>query len=208
MSIYSIYKVTNLVNNKIYIGFDSNWPSRKKGHKKSSFNPNAHSYNVMFHCAIRKYGWENFKWELIYQSKDGEHCLNTMETHFIKENDSICYNGKGYNMSFGGDGNLGYRHTEQTKKIMSEKRKGVSKSEDHKKKISKSHKGKSKDHLKHKWLITKPSGETVIINDLTKFCLENKLTKPLMIVTSKGKQTHHKGYKCVNLTTSSISNIE
>jgi len=38
MNIYSIYKATNKITGKIYIGFDSNWPKRKKRHLSNSFN--------------------------------------------------------------------------------------------------------------------------------------------------------------------------
>ena len=31
--IFSIYKATNLINDKCYIGFDSNWPNRKNIHE-------------------------------------------------------------------------------------------------------------------------------------------------------------------------------
>jgi group I intron endonuclease len=99
MNIYSIYKATNKINGKCYIGFDSNWPNRKSYHK--SFYK---KQNYKFYLAIRKHGFDNFQWELLYQSKDVEHTLNVMENYFIIEYDS--YN-KGYNSTLGGDGVLG-----------------------------------------------------------------------------------------------------
>lgn len=112
MSIYSIYKATNLITGKIYIGFDSSWPNRKKHH--------LHKYrtiNTRFYHSIRKHGWENFEWEIIYQSKDYEHCLNVMEPHFIKEHNTF---NSGYNMTLGGDGGmLGKKHSTDSKKKMS-----------------------------------------------------------------------------------------
>lgn len=99
MNIYSIYKATNNINGKIYIGFDSNWPNRKTAHKRNS-ERNLKA-NTKFYNAIRKHGWENFGWEIIYQSTDGIHCLNIMEPHFITENNSMTL---GYNMTPGGDG--------------------------------------------------------------------------------------------------------
>jgi len=122
MDIYTIYKVTNIVNNKVYIGFDSRWPQRQKDHKKVSFNSNSKDYNLYFHRAIRKYGKENFIWEIIYQSKDGYHTLNIMEPYFIKEYDSFSKNG--YNLSNGGRGTLGFKHSDETKENWSKTRKG------------------------------------------------------------------------------------
>ena len=77
MNIYSIYKATNRVNNKSYIGFDSKWPRRKTGHKDSYLKE-----DTVFYRALRKYGWDNFDWEIIYQSKDLVHTKNEMENHF------------------------------------------------------------------------------------------------------------------------------
>lgn len=99
MNIYSIYKATNKINGKSYIGFDSNWPNRKAAHKRNS-EKNLKG-NTKFYNAIRKYGWENFSWTVLYQSTDGEHCLEIMEPHFITENHSM---NRGYNMTPGGDG--------------------------------------------------------------------------------------------------------
>ena len=36
MNIYTIYRATNTINGKVYIGFDSAWPKRKRGHKSSA----------------------------------------------------------------------------------------------------------------------------------------------------------------------------
>jgi len=99
MNIYTIYKATNILNGKVYIGFDSNWPNRKTAHKRNSeknLKGNTKLYN-----AIRKYGWNNFNWCVLYQSIDGIHCLEVMEPYFIIENDSM---NQGYNMTPGGDG--------------------------------------------------------------------------------------------------------
>jgi len=95
-SIYSIYKATNTITGKCYIGFDSDWPNRQKSHKRSAKKTN----NTKFYNAIRKYGWENFNWEVLYRSKDKDHTLNIMEPYFIKENNSL---NNGYNMTIGGD---------------------------------------------------------------------------------------------------------
>jgi group I intron endonuclease len=101
MNIYTIYKATNKINNKCYIGFDSHWPKRKSEHKSAAMRDK--SYNK-FYNAIKKYGWDNFIWEIVYQSTDGNHCLNSMEPYFIKEFNSLS---TGYNSSYGGESGLG-----------------------------------------------------------------------------------------------------
>jgi hypothetical protein len=96
MDIYTIYRATNIITSKVYIGFDARWPKRKSEHKTASKNQQYKIYN-----AIRKYGWNNFVWEPIYQSTDYNHCLNRMEQYFIDEYDSIR---NGYNSTKGGAG--------------------------------------------------------------------------------------------------------
>lgn len=98
-TIYTIYRAINTANGKSYIGFDSNWPARKTDHKRDKTKKNA------FYNAIRKYGWEAFNWEVLYQSKDKHHTLNEAETHFIKEYNT--FKKDGYNMTLGGEGALG-----------------------------------------------------------------------------------------------------
>jgi group I intron endonuclease len=90
--IYSIYKITNKVNNKVYIGFTQNVDKRWKNHSRSE-------YNRPLYNSIRKHGIDNFTFEIIYQSKDREHTLVEMEPFFIEEYNS--YN-NGYNCVKGG----------------------------------------------------------------------------------------------------------
>lgn len=99
--VYTIYKATNKVNGKVYIGFDSDWPNRMLTHR---YMVNAKPYK--FYYAIRKYGWESFEWEVLHQESDGDHCLKVMEPYFIAKYDSYA---SGYNMTLGGDGTWGYK---------------------------------------------------------------------------------------------------
>jgi len=59
MSIYIVYKATNRVNGKNYIGYTNNLEQRKRRHLSSSNNKNDKGYFSHFHCAIRLYGWKN-----------------------------------------------------------------------------------------------------------------------------------------------------
>ena len=93
-----IYKVTNIINDKKYIGYTSKeLKKRKFQHKDFALKRNS---PFAFHQAIRKYGWNNFKWEIIYESWDIEHCLSVMEPYFIVEYTTFGENG--YNMDKGG----------------------------------------------------------------------------------------------------------
>jgi group I intron endonuclease len=117
-----IYKTTNLINNKIYIGQDS------------YNNPNYLGSGNSILTAIKKYGRENFKKEILEFCKTKEE-LNKREEFWIKELDSYNFN-VGYNLSEKGVGSRkGYTHSEETKKKMSEDRLGKPKSEEFKKKI-------------------------------------------------------------------------
>lgn len=98
-NIASIYRITNNINGKCYIGFDSSYPKRIKQH----LNNSSRGENSPLYDEIRQYGWENFSKELLYQSTDREHCLNVMENFFIIENNSFL---DGYNRTLGGDGSL------------------------------------------------------------------------------------------------------
>jgi len=114
-----IYKTTNLINNKFYIGQDFN------------DNPKYYGSGKLITFAIKKYGKENFKKEIIEYCTDEKH-MDEREIFWIKElnatNKKIAYNicegGKTYRTMKGENHPFfGKHHTEETRAIIKEKRK-------------------------------------------------------------------------------------
>ena len=94
-----IYKITNKVNNKIYIGQSINIEQRFYTHCSDAINRQDNNY---FHNAIRKYGKENFYIEIIEECLEEE--LNEKEQFWISQYNSTDKK-IGYNSSIGGEGN-------------------------------------------------------------------------------------------------------
>lgn len=115
-----IYKYVNIINNKVYIG-KTTVKNRNYGHKYSS-----REEKTKFYYAIRKYGWENFKYsvlELITDNIDDlNYKLSELEKYYV-----YLYNSQknGYNSTSGGEGVCGFHHSKESKKKMSEKRKSL-----------------------------------------------------------------------------------
>lgn len=89
-----IYKITNKVNNKVYIGqtrYTVEFRWRQHIHKKDK---------TYFHNAIHKYGIENFIIEVLEECPINQ--LNSREIFYIAKYDSF---NNGYNLTIGGDGN-------------------------------------------------------------------------------------------------------
>ena len=122
-----IYKTTNLINNKIYIG--------QTVHIKDHFSGKYIGGGTYFNKAVEKHKKENFKCEFIcyaYSLKE----LNDLEQFHIKEFNSIKPNG--YNLSSGG-GQGGKLHEETKKKLsisVSLATKGKPKTPEHNKKVA------------------------------------------------------------------------
>ena len=94
-----IYKITNLKNNKIYIGQSKDIQRRWNEHKYDE------RHNSPIHNAIKKYGIDNFQFEVIEECSLQE--LNEREKYWIEYYDS--YN-NGYNLTLGGDGIVLYNY--------------------------------------------------------------------------------------------------
>lgn len=93
-----IYKITNLLNGKVYIGQSVDVQARLRAHRTRPFINGHNEYNSVLHRAIRKYGLENFNFELLEECKQNE--LNDKECFYIE-----CYNAmvpNGYNVTAGG----------------------------------------------------------------------------------------------------------
>ena len=99
-----IYKISNTVNNKIYIGQTSRTVEKRWNlHKRTAKNPSYLSYSYPLYQAMRKYGIDNFQIEVIEETDNKN--LNEREVYWISYYDS--YN-KGYNMTLGGEGHYKY----------------------------------------------------------------------------------------------------
>jgi group I intron endonuclease len=142
-----IYKAENLINGKVYIGKTSyDLAKRQWGH----FNSAKKGSKTVFHCAIRKYGEENFEFSVLDYCASTEE-MNEREKFYIK---SLCSKVPyGYNLTFGGDGNdgslkpnLGLKMAEETKQKIREKRRFQIFTDETKKKMSDSRKGKPHPH--------------------------------------------------------------
>ncbi len=96
MKICGIYKITNQLNNKCYIGQSVHIYKRWTDHKTSAKNENTPLY-----LAMRKYGIENFSFEIIEECDPSQ--LNEKEIYWIKYQNSYY---KGYNQTIGGEGNI------------------------------------------------------------------------------------------------------
>ena len=105
-----IYKAINKENGKCYIGQTAySLDKRISGHLSSA----NHGVETAFHKAIRKYGINSFRWEVLCECLSREE-LNTQEIFYIEKYNS--YNGDGYNMSYGGESNYGWKPSETTLK--------------------------------------------------------------------------------------------
>lgn len=100
-----IYKFTNKINGKSYIGQTKDFKKRLNSHKSSSNNKKSNEYNTPFHRAIRKYGIDNFKYEILEEIPEGEsqEFIDEREKFFIQYYETLTQKG-GYNVSKGGQG--------------------------------------------------------------------------------------------------------
>jgi group I intron endonuclease len=107
----TIYKITNLLNSKIYVGMTTkSITERLQSHVNHSKKP-----EFRLHRAIKKHGNQNFKIEEICAVETQEQA-NELEKEWIAKLNSTNY-GIGYNMSLGGSGKSISLSEEVKKKI-------------------------------------------------------------------------------------------
>lgn len=107
-------------NNKKYIGITSKTP-HKRWQNGSGYT--LEKQPVMYH-AIQKYGWENVEHYILKTGINRNDAIDT-EKKLIKIHKTNCRrygNLYGYNMTDGGDGKSGARHSETAKNKMSKSR--------------------------------------------------------------------------------------
>lgn len=134
---YYIYRITNLINGKTYIG----------QHQYKDLNDSYMGSGILLRKAQAKYGIENFKKEILYKDIQYRDTADSVEMYTIAKERSI---GKAeYNIANGGRSTG--KHSKETKRKLSEAHKGKVFSEAHLKKLSEAKKGKhlSEEHRKH-----------------------------------------------------------
>ena len=95
-----IYKISNDINDKLYIGQTTKTiEERFAAHCRDSQRENAGCYNYHIYRAMRKYGIEHFHIELIEECSEKQ--LNRKEIYYIKKFNSYH---NGYNSTLGGGG--------------------------------------------------------------------------------------------------------
>ena len=119
LKIIGIYKIINLTNNKVYIGSSTFIQSRLRLHK-SHLNRNIHA-NKHLQSSYNKYGKDNFQFIIIEEC--GLDCLIDREQYWI-DFLNCCNKEKGYNKRIKAESNFGLKRSEETKKRISEAKKG------------------------------------------------------------------------------------
>lgn len=202
---YTIYKITNEMNKKFYIGFTTAEPSSKRWNAHIRLAASHRYNNIHFHNAIRKYGHSVFTFEILKQGVDCEWGRKVEEPFYI-----AMYRPE-YNMTNGGDGTQGLRHSEEHNRKIGDALRGVKRgpqTTEHRNKISEAnkdmffspeHKQKISESKSKNWCVISPTGEEFMVKNLEKLCHKYNLHIGNMSMVAKGKRNHCKGWTCRKL---------
>ena len=201
-----IYKTTNLINGKIYVG-----------QHRTNKNPDNDIYlgsGIIINRAIKQYGRIQFYRDILEMCIPCINQLNYKELYWIKQLNSIIPNG--YNIAIGSKGgvineetrkkisisNSGKKRTEETKKRISEFQRGRKASEETKERMSISMFGKNKGKM--------PTKETKLIWSKNRKGKQTGSDNPFFgkhhsEETKKKLSEKHKGYKHTDESKKKIS---
>lgn len=110
--LFTIYRHVSPIG-RVYVGITSQDVETRWRHGDNYRN------STYFKRAIRKYGWKNFKHEILFTNVEEERAKR-LEIELIRH-----YKGLGisYNLTNGGDGTNGYHHTDEYKQFKSQQMK-------------------------------------------------------------------------------------
>lgn len=128
---YCVYCHTNKINGKKYVGITKQKPEKRWG------NGCNYKDNEYFYRAIKKYGWEEFSHDILFEGLTKKEAQEK-EKYLISKwdlNNRDC----GYNIQRGGEGVNTI--SDETRRKISERKKGIKLSYDTKRKMSESRTG-------------------------------------------------------------------
>ena len=177
-----IYMLTNLKNEKMYVGKTLDVSRRMREHRRRN--------RQVIDMAISKYNWENFELKIL-EDEIPESKLDVKEREYIKEYGAT--KEKGYNCTKGGDGAssgelnpmyertgkdhpmYGKSHTEETKQKIGEGNKGYEHTEEAKEKMSEAAKGREVAEETKQKISEKTSGKNNPMYDVHRTGAENPM---------------------------------
>ena len=92
-----VYKITNKINGKSYIGQSVDIKRRWAEHKARAFDPNNNCYDKPLYNSFRKHGIENFEFTVLEECSVDQ--INDLETFYIQQYNALVPNG--YNLEAG-----------------------------------------------------------------------------------------------------------
>lgn len=126
MKTWKIYKHTLLIgehNGWSYIGLSCRANLNDRWQNGKGYWSN--NKDSAFYNAIQKYGWENFSHEILEDNINSIELANERESYWISYYHTYIHDPEcaGYNMTLGGDGSYGYKHSNEIKNKISEQTK-------------------------------------------------------------------------------------
>ena len=143
--ISGIYRLRNRVNGKVYIGSANNLKYRKRQHFKN-LRENKGSPNKKLQRAFNKYGEDSFVFEIIEYVEDKNKLIEReqycFDTYLFAKKDYKLFDKLSYNVDPTAGSRLGFKTSDETKKLLSKVNKGKVITEEQRQKISETLKGR------------------------------------------------------------------
>lgn len=192
-----VYKISNIINDKVYIGSSKNVHTRLRTHRRELKNNVHHSRYLQ--RAFNKYGAANFLFEVIEYIKD-ENNLIPREQDYIDLFLSYIED-KGYNMEPIAGSSKGVKRSDEFKAKLRAANLGkirpISTVESNRVAQTGLHVGE-KNSASRTFIFKSPDGvEHTVKGGFYKFCKEHNLGKNNMIALHKGKRKEFKGWTLI-----------
>jgi group I intron endonuclease len=203
-----IYAIVNKLNQKVYIGQTIRPFSERKSEHRFDFYHNKERKELRLYQAMRKYGLENFEFNILFNALDISY-LNELEVYFINEYNSFK---NGYNMTCGGTN--ASQSLESRKKISNKlkgKRKGIKPTWDRSRMWETRRKREelnpgcykhpkdctpsgSNSPLSKTYKFVTCDNEEIVVKGLGQFCKDRNLNYRSILYLLKGEIRSHKGF--------------